>query len=566
MKVALHFPTYVEILHFLLVNSKCFETIKALKINPWFTTSESITSFMKRFQPETFNAQNIYCHCFDFFTSAKCIRFPTFYIEEKDDIFIEQIKQILPKVTSLSLYEQDENLDSLFVKNAMLFTTIQSIDLLIMDVIFWEGKYNSREGVVCINGFLNNNRLNSHINDCYANECVVNGDQGTEIITTEKETWFIPSCVKKLTLESCIFYGEYTSFPIDLSFLEELELFLLVNFKCNISLPLLKKLTFINCKQCVFENKQQQLVFDNLENIVLETCSFCCLNIGAPKTKYIRLIGCDNITCCNSVEYLNDIVLGYCVSCKLPYISLEHTTTSFEECEDITFGNENQKSPLEFLSISTEQFNQIISDVLYLPLTIDKAELLEYPKTIFRMRKFSTKNECVVMNGNTITFNKQPESRCAIGLFSQNFFTTNNEHMKMKIWKEGKIVTIPSCVPYFELDIIGYNLISIGLVNVDEYEWIFDRHIGWDIGSIGFHADDGCLFDGNGYGKEYGNSFNVSTEDRNIVGCGFNSIRQEVIAAAFAFSACTTVKVNYGDNPFVYNLYQEVKESEIKVI
>ena len=49
--------------------------------------------------------------------------------------------------------------------------------------------------------------------------------------------------------------------------------------------------------------------------------------------------------------------------------------------------------------------------------------------------------------------------------------------------------------------------------------------VGWDKGSIAYHADDGCLFNQDGEGMDYGPTWK---KKGSVVGCAINLIRNEV--------------------------------------
>ena len=47
---------------------------------------------------------------------------------------------------------------------------------------------------------------------------------------------------------------------------------------------------------------------------------------------------------------------------------------------------------------------------------------------------------------------------------------------------------------------------------------LYEGMPGWEAGSLGYHADDGCLYAEDGQGQEFGPKFVVG----DFVGCGFD--------------------------------------------
>ncbi|KAF7721719.1 hypothetical protein EC973_004281 [Apophysomyces ossiformis] len=141
----------------------------------------------------------------------------------------------------------------------------------------------------------------------------------------------------------------------------------------------------------------------------------------------------------------------------------------------------------------------------------------------------------------------------------------------------------PQCgIFYFEIRVVakgddGY--IGIGFCGGEND---LDRLPGWDHDSWGYHADDGNSFAGSGTGMRYGPCF--STDD--VVGCGVNFADRTAFYTkngAFlgtAFESLDTsiplypvvglrtsgehVVANFGDEPFVFDIVQYVKDQKIR--
>lgn len=101
MNVALHFPTYRELYHFIQINKKCFYSVEYLKINPNFGGSESLKSYLRRFEPETINYKTIYSDVKEIDKTCKLIRSPCYII--RDESVVPDIVSLFPKIYTLIL-------------------------------------------------------------------------------------------------------------------------------------------------------------------------------------------------------------------------------------------------------------------------------------------------------------------------------------------------------------------------------------------------------------------------------------------------------------------------------
>ncbi|EKE40302.1 SPRY domain containing protein [Entamoeba nuttalli P19] len=142
MNVVLFFPTYRDIYRFIKVNHKCLDTIKGLKTNPMFCSSESFVSFFKRFQTDTFEVCGIYFCYNEWFEKAKCIKSPYFHPLIG---YQEKILNVLPKVVSLDLFYEDTISDTInfFIKYAHRFKKLQSITGSIENLIKFFKQYTN---------------------------------------------------------------------------------------------------------------------------------------------------------------------------------------------------------------------------------------------------------------------------------------------------------------------------------------------------------------------------------------------------------------------------------------
>ncbi|ORX46066.1 SPRY-domain-containing protein [Hesseltinella vesiculosa] len=133
---------------------------------------------------------------------------------------------------------------------------------------------------------------------------------------------------------------------------------------------------------------------------------------------------------------------------------------------------------------------------------------------------------------------------------------------------------------YYEVKIISKGddgFIGIGFCTKEND---LNRLPGWDVGSYGFHGDDGHSFAGSGTGDDYGPSF--TTHD--VIGCGIDFTNQTgfytkngtMIGVAFRNiplyqsyypvvglrTPGEAVTTNFGDEPFVFDINQLVKVTD----
>ncbi|EPB86276.1 hypothetical protein HMPREF1544_06918 [Mucor circinelloides 1006PhL] len=143
----------------------------------------------------------------------------------------------------------------------------------------------------------------------------------------------------------------------------------------------------------------------------------------------------------------------------------------------------------------------------------------------------------------------------------------------------------PQCgIFYYEMRVIskgddGY--IGIGFCAASNK---VERLPGWDPDSWGYHGDDGHSFAGSGTGKDYGPCFTTG----DVIGCGVNfadntafytkngkflgiaftdmNLKQPMFPAVGLRTPGEQVTVNFGHEPFVFDIAQYVNDQRIKFI
>ncbi|GAN02390.1 ran-binding protein 10-like [Mucor ambiguus] len=143
----------------------------------------------------------------------------------------------------------------------------------------------------------------------------------------------------------------------------------------------------------------------------------------------------------------------------------------------------------------------------------------------------------------------------------------------------------PQCgIFYYEMRVLskgddGY--IGIGFCAASNK---VERLPGWDPDSWGYHGDDGHSFAGSGTGKNYGPCFTTG----DVIGCGVNfadntafytkngkflgiaftdmNLKQPIFPAVGLRTPGEQVTVNFGHEPFVFDIAQYVNDQRIKFI
>ena len=103
-------------------------------------------------------------------------------------------------------------------------------------------------------------------------------------------------------------------------------------------------------------------------------------------------------------------------------------------------------------------------------------------------------------------------------------------------------------------------------------------HIGWGIGSIGYHSVDGDLYNERGVGQPYFLPFGLNENETHTVGCAYDSVKKEVfftrdgvkansipcnwqtIGVAFTVRDFEQIDINYGQEEFVFDLEKYLHE------
>ncbi|KAL7715276.1 B30.2/SPRY domain-containing protein [Entamoeba marina] len=425
-------------------------------------------------------------------------------------------------------------------------------------------------GKVLVDGHVNGDRFNDVLEKSYTTTCVIQNFIDGETVPI----WNVPECISKIEINGVRYAGlfRFKTFNSNVNMIQELSL----KEVGNVNFP---------------------FPFTNLVKIKVEKSSNCRFILNSKKLEYISLRDVHNCLFVNSIDSVKEIVISKLTNCVLPFISFENCLIHIEDSSDLCFGKkkidvfngygydtekedqeivENIQSPLEFMGIELTDFNKLIADCLIYPSEVNLKTLLT-KSSIFKMRAFQPQTRRVKVDGNVIQRICYQGEKCVDLVVSSKFYVKNDGLMVVN--PKNPESPIPATIRYFEVTVQNYCLISIGLVDSNRYYFHENRQVGWDIYSIGYHSDDGALFiESNTISvQKYGKAYGEKNGEKNVVGCGYNTITKEVfytingtklqpikvsyenMSAAIGLSKFDSVTINYGDNPFVFDHYSEME-------
>ncbi|KAL7722285.1 B30.2/SPRY domain-containing protein [Entamoeba marina] len=423
--------------------------------------------------------------------------------------FLNQMKQLLTYIPNNGLTDIDVIVynSPLDEDNDLLKELLQSQRVNYHYRVVSPNQTTSYEDCLCcyngcalIDGYVNGDRFNNIFEKSYTTSCIIRH------LSYDKEapTWNIPKCITNVEMGGSVFFG----------------IIMGTGFKS------------FNATYKRNKNLNIPLPFNNLVKIKVEKSSNCRFILNSQKLEHISLRDVNDCLFVNSIDSVKEIIISKVNNCVLPYVSFENRSIHIEDSNYLYFGEkninvfnyteneeeeeeegdigndevtnvikedqkivENVQSPLKFMGIELNDFNKLITDCLIYPSDVDLKTLLT-KSTIFKMRAFHPQTRRVKVDGNVIQ-RVIPQGEDGADLVVSSKFYVENDDLMVVDPKNPKN-PIPAIIRYFEVEVQNYCIISIGLVDSRRYEFEEDRHVGWDKGSIGFHADDGCLFIGHG--------------------------------------------------------------------
>ena len=314
----------------------------------------------------------------------------------------------------------------------------------------------------------------------------------------------------------------------------------------------------------------KEVNLENLEELKIEKSgSIVFLQCQIKKLKKLQIIESNFIEYyCNyySIKELNMIKSN---ECKIMMESFKDKQIYIEDSEKIQFINSLKKeiNPLSFENIELKDLHVMFESIFEYPFPKE----IKKGKKIFKIRKFISKTNRIEINGNKIKRIKEITEEEVDMIVSNNFYTKTNEKEYFKyVNYENKIKTTKH-LRYFEVEVKGISVVSIGIIHSTKYEAFEDNHVGWRNYSIGFHSDDGNIYNYNNVVKkteiDYGNEEDVI----NVIGCGYYIDKHELfytengkficsipckfesISVAIGIQNFNELSLNYGNEPFLYD-------------
>ncbi|KAL7713317.1 B30.2/SPRY domain-containing protein [Entamoeba marina] len=637
MKVSLHLPTFEDVINFLMVCKKAEDAIKSLKVNPFFRNTPSLQKFMKHFEVETIKSwddlkkedeeiakkllskvtvldlsysfgnsnrnkvNNFFIKEAIQFTNLQkiegaielLIEFFEIYTQKGEMMYLNFPKRIEINTTenyAITFHQQ------FFDQMELLLSYIPNNGLTTIDVIVYKNPSENNKdllkellhpnqirsyedclccdnGKVLVDEHVNGDRFNDVLEKSYTTTCVIRkfSDGKTTPI------WNVPECISKIEIYGNGYVGSFGLIKPKI-------------FNSNVSM-----IQELSLKEV--ENVNFPFPFTNLVKIKVEKSSNCRFILNSQKLEYISLRDVHNCLFVNSIDSVKEIVISKLTNCVLPFISFKNRLIHIEDSNDLCFGKkkinvfkgssydnekedqeivENIQSPLEFMGIELNDFNKLIIDCLIYPSEVNLKTLLT-KSSIFKMRAFQPQTRRVKVDGNVIQ-RVIPQGEDGVDLVVSSKFYVKNDGLMVVNPKKPESL-IPATIRYFEVTVQNYCYISIGLIDSTRYQFHENKQVGWDKYSIGYHSDDGALFIETGTNpiQKYGKAYGEKNGEKNVVGCGYNTITEEVfytingtklqhikvsyenMSAAIGLNNFDSVTINYGDNPFVFDHYSEME-------
>ncbi|ELP91136.1 hypothetical protein EIN_270220 [Entamoeba invadens IP1] len=200
---------------------------------------------------------------------------------------------------------------------------------------------------------------------------------------------------------------------------------------------------------------------------------------------------------------------------------------------------------------------------------------------------FQTRSKRISLINNRVTRLVTPPEETYDVVIMEQFYSAT-QPTQMKVVTETGVKVLPALLRYFEISTEGVSLFSFGLCMnefIDTFMTGDTTHVGWTDGSVGYHGDDGYLFKGDGNGKKYGPAFGVTKNKTNVVGCAYDITNQTVfftfngkalkrikfeteenIDAVIVLENFKTIKINQGEEKFVFNVEKEIQRMENELL
>ncbi|EDR23703.1 hypothetical protein EDI_167520 [Entamoeba dispar SAW760] len=456
------------------------------------------------------------------------------------------------------------------------------------------------KGTSFINGAMKNNSMNEIIEKSYPILVFYRYVQNRE-----KENWTVPNCIKIIrfernktqwglsqkvnvrmeNVEQCVVCDCISlSFELDTFFsLKELSIqmsesiqFTQIQFNQlnKLFINNSSKIRFIDCtfnvlKEVKVFNSRRILIPSNLngiEEISLVNCEDCTFNIFSFKNKKVYIE--ESYVNFGQQKVDDSGINNEPLQQFNNNIKFNAQQTDTQVVSSFVWNETNENNPMKFANLELSQFKEMIESVFEYPFDKNKLD-----KKVFKVRPFvpPISSQIKIKNRKIIqtTYISDGDINMAV---SNNFYTEQNKQQLFNFMTlNGECKTIKN-IRYFEVKVKGVSFVSIGLIDTKRYFSFDNCHVGWNQYSIGYHADDGIIFNGF-YNRiqtnlPYGNEVGIE----NVGGCGYNGKTHEVfftrngvivqsitldwesISAAIACDRFNEIMVNCGEEPFKFDL------------
>ncbi|EKE39165.1 SPRY domain containing protein [Entamoeba nuttalli P19] len=368
--------------------------------------------------------------------------------------------------------------------------------------------------------------------------------------------------IKKVTINDCFNISLQDSDISPFPHLNKISICGSDKLFIGITNTVMETLSIESSSYCVIKGSIDCCHRVNINN--LYKCVVPCINFLKSN---IHIEGCIK-TFFSSTKTLNDITIS---------VDDDDDDESNKEINTISEDDTERNNPLSFKGISYKDLNCLMYNTFNYPCD-NIQNYLKDLLTFYKPRKFNVQTDRIELIDNSI--------KRLIPVYGENFdalvsdrFVLPEDKRKMRIMTQSGIVESEALIHYYEIEVYGYCLLSLGLCYDQNCIFNFDeQHVGWSEGSIGYHSDDGYIYNGDSNGNPYGPAYGTQKNGHNIIGCGYDTISKSVfftfngeklksikmddtipISAVIVVEMFNKITINYGDTPFKFDLLEEIK-------
>ncbi|ELP92331.1 hypothetical protein EIN_122820 [Entamoeba invadens IP1] len=449
----------------------------------------------------------------------------------------------------------------------------------------WSDHLYCEKGVVNVEGQVNGNAINRTIENVYPYTVEM---RYVNTIDPKFELWSVPMCIQDFVLINSR-VDVPAVFPITMPGIKTLKLFEVDNFIFSTNFENVETVVLKKCIRVTFDEKTQ---FEKLRVMWIESCTLISLK-GYTKTELERVTikatrsvdiekRNDNLKNIDLINIIDIKIMSANASCDV-YIEngkaiqisqrvFDHEITVFESIPDTNYNrNERGYKMRRFIPMSLES-------------TVDH-------NVISRFDDYDP-----IYKGIDMVTSRFFSSRLDTSALEIKVLRNNNS--SLLDWEYIETVTAPDGlqspnfliqkvkgVRYYEVNVTGVSIMSIGVINRVRYDEFMGCHVGWYNNSIGYHSDDGKVHSTLLTRDERDDEFYAYGNDIgfvNVVGCGYIQKTKEVfftingnllgkykidfdeLSAAIAFDVTKPITVNYGNLPFAFDVKKMEVIDEVK--